>query len=86
MDLILTHPAIDERKSTRTFRNEPLTPADLASITAYITSTENLIGPFGNRCRFELVIEDAGNDKTKIGTYGFIANAQGYILGGSTKN
>lgn len=85
MDTILTHHVIEERKSTRTFLDTPLDPADLARISTYITVPENLIGPFGNRCAFDLVIEDEGSEKKKIGTYGVIANAQGYILGGSTK-
>jgi Putative TM nitroreductase len=82
---ILTHHIIDERKSTRTFLKTPLEPADIQRISAYMTAPENLIGPFGHQCPFELVIEHEGDEKAKIGTYGVIANAQGYILGGCTK-
>ena len=85
MNTILTHDVIDERKSTRTFLNTPLEPADLAKISAYMTAPENLMGPFGNPCKYELVMEDEGNETKKIGTYGVIANAQGYILGSCTK-
>ena len=86
MNTILTHDVIDERKSTRTFLKTPLEAADLAAIRAFITNPENLVGPFGHQVQFDLVVEDGGSAKQKIGTYGMIANAQGYILGGSTKD
>ncbi len=86
MNAILTHHVIEERKSTRTFLNTPLEPADLDKIRAYIKAPEYLIGPFGSHPRFEVVIEDEGDGKKQIGTYGVIANAQGYILGGCTKD
>ncbi len=85
MNAILAHPAIDERKSTRTFLDTPIHAADLGRISAYLSVPENLRGPFGHQCQFELIIENKGNEKAQIGTYGMIANAQGYILGGCSK-
>jgi nitroreductase len=74
---------IEVRVSTRTYREEPLLPADLERITSYLNDPANLVGPFGNRFQFELVIETEIQESQKIGTYGFIQNAQGYILGAS---
>jgi hypothetical protein len=74
---------IDVRRSTRTFQKKPLTSADLAKVLTYINDPENIIGPFGNQIDFELVLETEEREKDKIGTYGFIKNPQGYILGSS---
>ena len=79
----LTLNAIEARKSTRTFQKKPLTPADLAKVSAYLNEPENMIGPFGNQIEIELVLESEEREKDKIGTYGFIKNPQGYIIGSS---
>jgi len=76
----LTQNAIEARKSTRTFRNAPLSHMDLEKISSYLSDTTNLVGPFGNQIDFELVVESDTQEKEQIGTYGFIQNAQGYIL------
>jgi len=75
--------AIETRKSTRTFQKEPLSPVDIEKISGYLNWPENLIGPFGYQFEFELLIESEERDKDQIGTYGFIKNPQGYILGSS---
>jgi nitroreductase len=75
--------AIETRKSTRTFQKEPLSPVDIEKISGYLNRPENLIGPFGYQFVFELLIESEERDKDQIGTYGFIKNPQGYILGSS---
>jgi len=75
--------AIETRKSTRTFQKEPLSPADIEKISSYLNRPGNLIGPFGYQFEFELLIEPEERDKDQIGTYGFIKNPQGYILGTS---
>ena len=75
--------AIETRKSTRTFQKEPLSPVELEKISGYLNKPENLIGPFGYQFEFELLIESEERDKDQIGTYGFIKNPQGYILGSS---
>ena len=75
--------AIETRKSIRTFQKEPLNPVDIDKISGYLNSPENLIGPFGNQFEFELLIESEEREKDQIGTYGFIKNPQGYIIGTS---
>ncbi len=75
---------IDVRKSTRTFQNKPLTQDDLGQISGYLNKSENLIGPLGHQFEFELLIEPDEGKKDQIGTYGFIKNPQGYILGSSS--
>jgi nitroreductase len=75
--------AIETRKSTRTFQKKPLSPVDIEKISGYLNRPENLIGPFGYQFEFELLIESEERDKDQIGTYGFIKNPQGYILGSS---
>ena len=75
--------AIETRKSTRTFQKAPLSPVDIEKISGYLNKPENLIGPFGYQFEFELLIESEERDKDQIGTYGFIKNPQGYILGSS---
>jgi nitroreductase len=75
--------AIESRKSTRTFQKEPLSSVDIEKISGYLNRPENLVGPFGYQIEFELLIESEERDKDQIGTYGFIKNPQGYILGSS---
>ena len=77
------HKAIETRKSTRTFLKEPLSPVDIEKISSYLNRPGNLIGPFGYQFEFELLIEPEERNKDQIGTYGFIKNPQGYILGSS---
>ena len=69
------------RKSIRTFMEKPLSSADLDQISSFLNDSKNCIGPFGNQFKFDLVIEQKIQEKQKIGTYGFIKNAQGFILG-----
>ena len=77
------HP-IEIRKSTRTFQKKPLSSVDLERISNYLHKPEELVGPFGNQFKFELLIEPEERDKDQIGTYGFIKYPQGYILGSSS--
>lgn len=76
---------IEIRKSTRTFQNMPLTTSDLNKIATFLRDPKNSIGPHGNQFHFELVLETGTQEKEQLGTYGVIQNAQGYILGSSTK-
>jgi len=71
------------RKSSRTFQDKPLSSENLDKISRFINHPANLVGPFGNKFKFDLVIEKKTQDEQKIGTYGIIKNAQGYILGSS---
>ena len=71
------------RKSIRTFQEKELSSVDLGKISSYLNDSGNFIGPFGNQFKFNLVIEKKTQAEQKIGTYGLIKNAQGYILGSS---
>jgi nitroreductase len=77
--------AIESRKSIRNFHNHPVKPSTLGEIRSWLSAPTNLIGPFGTQFDFELLIE-SGQGKERLGTYGFIKNAQGYIVGSSPKN
>ncbi|WNF38227.1 nitroreductase family protein [Bacillaceae bacterium IKA-2] len=74
---------IKKRKSIRTFETTPVTDEHLQFLNDYICEETNLIGPLGRRARFEMIkvrnnVSDRG---IKLGTYGFIKNHQGYIVG-----
>ena len=81
MNLTQTLIAIEERKSTRTLLETLLTHTELENIASYPNDPIHLTGPHGNQFKFELVIETNKQEKEKIGTYGLIQNAQGYIIG-----
>jgi len=83
MNPTLPKKAIEVRKSSRTFQKKPLSSVDLGKISNYLNRLENLVGPFGNQFEIELLIEPEEREKDQIGTYGFIKNPQGYILGRS---
>ncbi|OIJ15603.1 nitroreductase [Anaerobacillus arseniciselenatis] len=74
---------IKKRKSIRTYEQTPVTDHDYLLIQDYITKEENLIGPLGRKARFEIIdVANNVSDKgVKLGTYGFIKNHQGYIVG-----
>ncbi|KKK39728.1 nitroreductase [Mesobacillus campisalis] len=75
------------RQSVRTYETQKLSEHDLAQINAYITEEQNLVGPFGGKGKIDFVlIKNNVTDKgIKLGTYGFIKNPQGYLVG-SAKN
>jgi hypothetical protein len=83
MNSTLPQNTIEVRKSTRTFQKKLLNSVDLGKISNYLKRPENLVGPFGNQFEFKLLIEPEEREKDQIGTYGFIKNPQGYILGSS---
>ena len=73
--------AIEFRKSVRNYQPQPLTEEDVENIHSYINTSENLIGPHGNEIKITVILDSDLNKNEKIGTYGVIRNAQGYILG-----
>ena len=77
---------IETRISTRTFTETPLTPTHLEKISTFLENPKNQVGPFGHKIEFKWVLETGSQKKEQIGTYGFIQNAQGYILGSSTND
>lgn len=72
-----------ERKSIRAYETKKLSGTDLNKIMKYLSNEENLIGPFGNKERIELVqVSNNVSEKgIKLGTYGFIKNPQIYLIG-----
>ncbi|WP_096155555.1 MULTISPECIES: nitroreductase family protein [Bacillus] len=71
------------RQSVRTYETERLRDSDIDKLTSFITNDQNLIGPFGNKGHIDFIhIKNNVTDKGfKIGTYGFIKNAQAYFVG-----
>jgi hypothetical protein len=80
MSLIET---MKKRQSVRSFDTQNITEADFKKIRDYINTDENLAGPFGNKGKLELIqVTNNVSDKgIKLGTYGFIKNPQGYLVG-----
>ncbi|RXJ04227.1 nitroreductase [Anaerobacillus alkaliphilus] len=74
---------IKQRKSIRTFETNKISNEHLLQLQDYIDDEENLVGPLGRKCRVELIqIKNNVSDKgIKLGTYGFIKNHQGYLVG-----
>lgn len=74
---------IKERKSIRTYETKQITDDHLKQIHDYLNLDENLVGPLERKARFEVIqIKNNVTDKgIKLGTYGFIKNHQGYIVG-----
>jgi nitroreductase len=72
---------INARYSCRTYRDEPLTPDQRTCLTGHLAA--HTVGPFGSRARFALVAA-AADDRAalkRLGTYGFIKGATGFIVG-----
>lgn len=71
------------RQSIRAYDTKKLSESDYKRITEYIAAEENLIGPFGNKGRIELVqvTNNMSEKGIKLGTYGFIKNPQIYLVG-----
>lgn len=71
------------RQSIRAYDTKKLSESEHKKIIAYIATEENLIGPFGNKGRIELVqvTNNISEKGIKLGTYGFIKNPQVYLVG-----
>lgn len=71
------------RQSVRTYDGKPLSDADVNTIVAFINEEANLIGPFGGKGKIDFIQVDKNvTDKgIKLGTYGFIKNPVGYLIG-----
>lgn len=80
--------AIKKRRSVRTFNQRPIEAAVLEEIKTYLSTDENLIGPFGKKVKFELipVNKNISEKGVKLGTYGIIKDPKAYIVGISDKS
>jgi len=72
---------IERRFSCRTYRDEPIKDERRQELETYLAALQR--GPFGTSLRFKLVAasERDGQTLRGLGTYGFIKNAAGFILG-----
>lgn len=77
--------AIENRRSVRNFHRLAIQRAKLGAVQNWLDDPANITGYNGTQFNFELLIE-SGEGKERIGTYGFIKNAQGYIVGSSPKD
>ncbi len=75
---------INKRHSCRTYRKEYLKENDAEKIRNMVQGTH--IGPLASRIRFTLVAASEENTRAlkELGTYGFIKNPAGFIIGAVT--
>jgi nitroreductase len=76
---------IDRRYSCRTYLERPISAADREALDAVMADKTS--GPLGSRARFGLIAaspDDAGALR-RLGTYGFIKGATGYVVGAVRK-
>lgn len=84
----LNHPiirVIQQRYSCRTYQKKKIEQGNHQKLSDFASLTQN--GPLGSRSRFELIASMDGDSNALrgLGTYGFIKDASGYIVG-ATKN
>ncbi|MEH7072757.1 nitroreductase family protein [Neobacillus drentensis] len=79
---------IRKRQSIRTYENQAISAVHLQQIHDYINDSGHLKGPFGQTGRIVLVeVKKNVTDKgIKLGTYGFIKNPSGYLVGITENN
>ncbi len=75
--------AIKIRRSVRTFQKKEIDSSLIQKITEYLEVREHLRGPFRQEIMIQYIpgTNDHLESGQKIGTYGFIKNAQAYIAG-----
>jgi nitroreductase len=74
---------IHKRFSCRTYLEIPIRDSDLTTLNEFINSCS--IGPLGSQIHFKIVAATENDSKSLkgLGTYGFIKNPTGYVLGKS---
>ncbi len=74
---------IHKRYSCRTYLEIPIRESDLTTLNEFINSCS--IGPLGSQIQFKIVAAKENDRKSLkgLGTYGFIKNPTGYVLGKS---
>jgi nitroreductase len=80
----MNHPVqeiIEQRYSCRSYVDEPILETHQQTLTKFLETQR--IGPLGTRARFELVAATQDDRKSLkgLGTYGFIKNPTGFIIG-----
>jgi nitroreductase len=73
--------SIAQRYSCRAYLDEPISEEHRRLMMNFLES--NRVGPLGTRARFELIAAEEGDQKSLkgLGTYGFIKNPAGFIVG-----
>lgn len=75
---------IKKRRSIRTYDNRPLKEDDSKKIKDYISKLPS--HPFGLKTNLNLInIDNKGESKQKLGTYGFIKGARSYVTAATTR-
>ena len=76
---------IDRRYSCRTYLERPLSPKDRESLTAVMA--QKTTGPLGSAVRFGLIAASTDDEGAlrRLGTYGFIKGATGFLVGAARK-
>ena len=76
---------IDRRYSCRTYLERPISSGDRDGLTGFMATKTR--GPLGSAARFGLIAAspDDGGALRRLGTYGFIKGATGYIVGAVRK-
>lgn len=69
------------RRSIRTYQSTPLHEDHVRLIEEYLETDELLKGPFGRKFRIEFLQKSPMEKNMKIGTYGYVKNSQGYLVG-----
>jgi hypothetical protein len=80
-----TRVLIDRRYSCRTYLERPISPADRDALEGFMAA--KTAGPLGSALRFGLIAAtpDDSSALQRLGTYGFIKGATGYIVGAVRK-
>jgi nitroreductase len=75
------HVLIDRRYSCRTYLERPISAADRDALSSFMATKTT--GPLGSALRFALIAAtpDDASALRRLGTYGFIKGATGYIVG-----
>jgi nitroreductase len=82
--MLTTKPIIEiirQRFSCRTYLEQPIAAEKREKLQKFIDSLNS--GPFGGQAHFRLVAADKQDSRAlkDLGTYGFIQNARGFIIG-----
>lgn len=76
--------AIRKRRSVRTFKKRPFAEKDRREIDELMDNALSIEGPFGHKVRNIAFVEQSEKKAERIGTYGFIKHAPGFIAGVTT--
>ncbi len=76
---------IDRRYSCRTYLERPIAAADRDALTASMATKTS--GPLGSEVRFGLIAASSDDEGAlkRLGTYGFIKGARGFLVGAVRK-